>query len=83
MFYILEVEIGNLFRDYLAKVHSIVVYSHNLFAGEIKKFSTEEVDRFRELFFADIVVKLKECLLLVWSSEISEALGAPGVSDCV
>uniref|UniRef100_UPI001584B61A hypothetical protein n=1 Tax=Candidatus Ichthyocystis hellenicum TaxID=1561003 RepID=UPI001584B61A len=70
----LEVSISSFVGEYLEEVHSRVVSSFHLLAGEVKKFSANEADRFRASFFAIIVVRIRECLAPAWSSEISRAL---------
>ncbi|WP_176695561.1 hypothetical protein [Candidatus Ichthyocystis sparus] len=74
LFSALEVDMSDFVNEHFDKVRDKVVLSYHVVGGEIKKFSNDEADQFRALSFTVMAAKIRECLALMWSSEISWAL---------
>ncbi|WP_092402864.1 hypothetical protein [Candidatus Ichthyocystis sparus] len=69
-----EADAESLFRQvYLIRVYCKVVSSLHLAAGERRRFSAEEAERFKGSFFVNAMVKARECLALAWNAEVSMA----------
>ncbi|WP_092415170.1 hypothetical protein [Candidatus Ichthyocystis sparus] len=78
---------SNFVGVYFANIYSRIVASFHFISGESVRFSDEEADKFRRLFFAGTVARIKECLAIKWNSEISRTLEGvpvvPATSDTV
>ncbi|WP_176696773.1 hypothetical protein [Candidatus Ichthyocystis sparus] len=69
-----EVDVRDFSEEYFEDVCSKVASSSHILGGAVTKFSSEEVCRFRGLFFTAMLAKVRECLALTWNSEVSRAL---------